>query len=314
MLGLKSARGDYEAAARRAERAVAELQALDGELQQVSVLAARVAAAVTRRAELGEALGRAEQAAAEAEKLAQRAAENEANALQALTAYERREARLAAASELEQATRTHAAATALMREIGIARARNLAAQRVNAAAVRELEIVTRDLGAQAARLAAGAPSVRVDYVAGGSARVSLDGRALSDGEELRAIGPVELHIPGVGHITITPAASRERETAAAAARRFEERRLALLAAMQVPDLDAARAALADRQAREQALSGAEARLSGLAGAGDAEQGLAALAARIADFKQRLEVDAGAGEAAVSASRESCAGGASGCGA
>lgn len=178
--------------------------------------------------------------------------------------------------------------------------------RVNAAAVRELETVTRDLAAEAARLAAGAPSVRVDYISGGSARIAVDGRVLADGEELRAVGPVELHIPGIGHITITPAASRERETAAAAARRCEERRLALLAAMHVPDLEAARAALADRQAREQALSGAEARLSGLAGAGDAEKGLAALAARIANLKQRLDAEPGAGETAVSASREDCA--------
>ena len=62
-----------------------------------------------------------------------------------------------------------------------------------------------------ARLSAAAPTVSIKYAAGAKAKITADGRALQDGEQLSAVAPLVLAIPGIGEVTIAPGQSETVE-------------------------------------------------------------------------------------------------------
>ncbi|ODN71057.1 hypothetical protein [Methylobrevis pamukkalensis] len=107
-------------------------------------------------------------------------------------------------------------------------------------------------------------TVTVDYEAGASGRVTLNGTPLGDGEERRYDGQARIALPGIGTLTLRsnqPAQSDNRLEKA------EEKRRQLLASMGVADLVAARAAQVRAQQIEAELRERHAQLLQLAPAG-----------------------------------------------
>ena len=62
-----------------------------------------------------------------------------------------------------------------------------------------------------ARLSAAAPTVSIKYAAGAKAKITADGRVMRDGEQLSAVSPLTLTIPGIGVLTIAPGQSESAE-------------------------------------------------------------------------------------------------------
>lgn len=286
VLALKSAQAEFERRAREADRMGSELQKLDADLQALAELDRGIAEGKARLTALEELCTAARERAIAAERAVTDASAEEATALAALVAAERRDAVAAARRDLSGLQATLASAAALAGEISAAR-QSLALIEVDPGELKELEGIVRDLDAHAARLAAGAPRVRIDYEPGRAGSIHSGGEAIVDGAELVAAGPLQLVIPGVGTVTVTPAASAQRLAAEAAARRLEERKAALLAGMGVADIAAARASLVARQQHERDVATLEARLAALA-----PEGVAALEQRIAALGARLESETG----------------------
>jgi DNA repair exonuclease SbcCD ATPase subunit len=285
-LGLKSAQAEFERLAREAERVDGELATLDADLQALADLDRDIAERQARLGELEQTCAAAREAATVSERASSEATAAETKALAALVAAERREATAAARRDLAGLHATRAAAAELAGEIAAA-SQALALSRVDAAGLKDLEGMVRELDAHAARLAAGAPRIRIDYEPGRAAGIEIGGAAIANGAEVVAARPLQLVIPGVGTVTVTPAASAELEAAAAGARRLEDRKAELLARMGVADVAAARASLASRQQQERDIATAQARLAALA-----PEGVTALEERVAALAERLALHTG----------------------
>ena len=151
------------------------------------------------------------------------------------------------------------------------------------ASVREARALSSSLAEAAARLEASSSAVKVDYEGDTAPRIVVDGRPILAGERLVAFGRLVLHIPGIGHVTVEPAASSDRQRLLA---RQDEHRSALaliLAGWCATDL--AELERRHTSARETAAELAEARAALSVAAPD---GLARLEEEIAAFP--LNVD------------------------
>lgn len=268
-LRLKSLRAEFEAQARAAERAAAELRSLDADLQQLANVAGRIEEAKRRHTEVAAKSLAAEQRLAAAEAACAHAAAAEERAIASLALADRRAARMAAEGDLAAVSRQLGAARLIAAEIEATRAL-LVRSTVSEALVAELEAIDRQLAGHAARRSAVATRVRVQYEPGRPPAIRADGVLVGDGEEVLAAGVLRLEVPGVGRLTITPAASAKFEVAEAEARELAARRSRLLADGGVANLAAAQETLSEHRARQHAVSAAELRLAAVAGGGLAE--------------------------------------------
>jgi DNA repair exonuclease SbcCD ATPase subunit len=135
---------------------------------------------------------------------------------------------------------------------------------------------------------------RLSLTVSQGATVRLDGVTLAPGETARAVlTPLTIEVPGQALIRLTPADRVDADPVAAA----EAELAAALAQAGVPDLAAARAAAARREALDRAAREAEARVSALAGRPTAEavadlaQRAAALTAGLAERLAALGLEA-----------------------
>lgn len=295
-LRLKSLRAEFEAQARAAERAATELRSIDTDLQQLANIARRIEEAKRRHTEVAAKSLAAEQRLAAAEAACAHAAAAEERAIASLAHADRRAARMAAEGDLAAVSRQLGAARLIAAEIEATRAL-LARSTVSEALVTELEAIDRQLAGHAARRSAVATRVRVEYEPGQPPAIRADGVLVGDGEEVLAAGVLQLEVPGVGRLTITPAANAKFEAAEAEARELVARRSRLLADGRVANLAAAQEALSEHRARQHAVSAAELRLAAVAGSG-----LAELEARTASLSELVA----ASPPGDGPSREECA--------
>lgn len=268
---LRAAEAELGLARERRDAAQRELQAFRAALARAEALAGRLADAGRLRAE---ALSRRDAAAsaiaaARLEADAAEAGEREARALLARldAALRAREA----AERLAELERRLAAAETCRQDIEQAEAA-LALLDIDAKAVAELERLDVDIAGRRAAAEAGRPSVSIAYAADAPA-VTVDGRALADGEPHAYDGLAVLAIPGVGTVTLRAGRPAGGDDGLP---RAEEKRRALLATMGVESLADARRRQTEAQRGEGGLRERKARLLLLA-----PDGLAALREEVA---------------------------------
>jgi DNA repair exonuclease SbcCD ATPase subunit len=282
-----------EDALRRLEQAAEARAAAERAAEDAERLADEAAAAVQRRQALAETAQARARAAAEAEAAARQAT---ARRDAAIRAADDARARLAAARQAREAAvaaldRARAIAAlppqaATAAEIGRQAADAAEALRAmtDAAAKRDAIAVTPPIMKRlealserlvAVRAAAESMAPRLSLTVSQGATVRLDGVTLAPGETARAVlTPLTIEVPGQALIRLTPADRADADPVAAA----EAELAAALAQAGVPDLAAARAAAARREALDRAAREAEARVSALAGRPTAEA--------VADLVQR----------------------------
>jgi hypothetical protein len=259
-------------AAGQAETALTDLTATLGEIEaatrELGSAETAVTAASARQAETGEALRSARQAHGEA-----RARTEAATGALALA---NRAARAADAEERRaDLSRRIAAARADEAEVQAAAAE--VASALPAAVVEGiLSLVAAVRPLREATLAR-APTVSVRYMPGG-APVSLDGRALGEGERVPLPAGGTLSVPGTGAIDIHVTAADERGLAEA-----ERRLAAALASAGMANVEAVHTADAARRAAERRRDDARARLGAVA-----PDGIARLAEALARLPAPLE--------------------------
>lgn len=135
------------------------------------------------------------------------------------------------------------------------------------------------------RLDAAAPVIEVNYEPGGGSAILIAGSAVPEGERIAVRAPLELTIPGVGSVTVSPGGGTDLDAAEAdlaTARNIAADRLSAAGA------DTIEGAIARAQARanaESALQSAIATLNGLAPDGGREVGvrLAGIDAKLASL-------------------------------
>lgn len=164
--------------------------------------------------------------------------------------------------------------------------------------VGELQTLEVDIAGLRAALDASRPTVAVAYESGAAGKITLDGRALGEGEEAGFDGQAKLAMDGVGVVTLrSNATSRSDDRLEKAL----EKRRGLLATMGVADLAAALSRQAESQRRRAEVEGQRTGLRALA-----PDGIAALrdevARRSASAGQELELkgDPGPVKAALAA--------------
>lgn len=257
---LKAAEAELSLARERREAAAREVRALQDALEKARLLRGRLddaerqhAGALAKRREAADAMASAREAADIAEQEEQEARDLLARmdaALKARDAAERHaklKERLSAAEEtrliLEQVEARHAILKTDPKAI-----EDLQALEIEVARLRALEDAAR-------------PSVVVAYERGGVELVKMDGVPLGDGEERRYGEQAQLSIPGIGSITLRanrPAQSDGR------LHRAEEKKRALLEALAVDDVAAARSRQMQAQQLAMEAQGLRSRLSALA--------------------------------------------------
>ncbi|HEY5795458.1 MAG TPA: DNA-binding protein [Bosea sp. (in: a-proteobacteria)] len=279
---LKTA--EVEAALARSRRDAAR-QGLDGyrqNLARFAVLRERDAEGRRKRDEALErqrASGMAGQAATEAVEAAERA-EREAREL--LNRLEKALRARDAAEQLAGLQQAHARAEAGRAEVETIQA-ELKALALPAGVVKQLEAVETELVGLRAAIAARAPLLRMDYRAGATGMIAIDGVALADGEERSLTRNAALEIEGVGRLTLTLPQGGGHEDIA----RAEARRASLLTTLGVESLSQARQREAAVAELGMTLGLARQRLALLA-----PDGLPALQEQIARLESQ---SAGAGE-------------------
>lgn len=240
---LRAAESELKLACERREAADRELTAFRAALTTSIAQRATLQEAERRRDEAvgkrREAIAAIEQA--QAQVVASEAGEQETRDLLARldAAMRAREARERHAALNERLIQAEATRRAL--EAGEAK---LAVERIASGAIDELQALDIEIVKRRAVEEAARPSVAVAYEADAAVAVTMDAAALREGEERGYDGQAQLVIPGIGTITLRsnrPARSDDRLEQA------EGKRRALLAAMGVDDLAAARA----RQVRAQ---------------------------------------------------------------
>lgn len=131
-----------------------------------------------------------------------------------------------------------------------------------AKAIDELQAVEIEIATLRAVEAAARPSVLVAYEGEAVTPMTLDGRALPDGEERAYDGHAQLAIPGIGVVTLR--SSRADRGDGRRLAQAEEKRSALLGGMGVSDLEAARKRQVQAQQKDAELREFRSRLSTLA--------------------------------------------------
>lgn len=232
---LKTA--EVETALARSRRDVAR-QGLDGyrqNLARIAVLRERDAEGRRKRDEALErqrASSMAGQAATEAVEAAERV-EREAREL--LNHLERALRARDAAGQLAGLKQAHARAEAGRAEVETIQA-ELKALALPTGAVKQLEVVETELVGLRAAIAAQAPLLRMDYLAGATGTIAIGGVALAEGEERSLTHNAALEIEGVGRLTLTLPQGGGHEAVA----RAEARRASLLASLAAESLSEAR--------------------------------------------------------------------------
>lgn len=257
---LRTAEAELELALERRGIAERDLLAFRTALEKAGDLHEKLLAAderrrqaLDKRRESGEAIAKA---TAEAE--AAEAGEKEARDLLARldAALRAREASERLAEMTQRLDDAEAARTAL--EQGEAK---LALLKIPASSIDELQSLEVELAKLRAVEDAARSSVSVDYDADAVGLVTMNGAALSGGEERTYDGQARLSVPGIGTIALRsnrPAPSDDRLEQAQAKRR------SLLGSMGVDDLAAARAQQVQAQRMEAELGELRGRLSQLA--------------------------------------------------
>lgn len=202
----------------------------------------------------------------------------------ALAAAERERRALELAERLDQVTQRLDAARAATGERAAhsaALAGNGADEAIVSAARRE----AKSIALLEARLSAAAPRVSVAYVAGGTGKIMVDGRPLSDGEVLNPTRPLAIDIAGIGTITIAPGHADSLAEDSADLVAHTEQLSALLARAGAASLEEAEQRLADRRVLEARLAEAIVQLKTLAPEGieRLERAHAELSAQAAAF-------------------------------
>ncbi len=300
-----------EATLRRLEQAAEARDTADRAAEDAERLAVEADAAVQRRRRLAEDAAARADAAAKAESAAREATARRDAAIRAAVAaraalFAARQARDAAAAALDRARAVAAlpAQAAMATEAGqratdadeALRAMTDAAARRDAIALtpalmKRLEAISERLAAARAAAESAAPRLSVTVTEGGTVR--LDGAALTPGETARALlRPLTIEVPGHAVIRLNPADHGGTDPVAVS----EAELAAALAQAGVPDLAAARAAAARREAFDTAARDAASRVNALAGKPTAEavtalgQRAATLAAALAERLAALELE------------------------
>ena len=136
----------------------------------------------------------------------------------------------------------------------------LAATRVSPKVIKELEDIEVQIVRLKAMRDAARPSVSVDYIAGGTSKIELDGHALQGGEDHTYTGHATLLAPGIGTISLRSNSTDD----VAQLKSFEDKRRDLLASSGLSGLDEARTRQAAAQQIENLLSVEKATLTILA--------------------------------------------------
>lgn len=244
---LKTA--EVETALARNRRDAAQL-ALDGYRANLTRLATLRRLEIEGAAKRDAALLRQREAvnAGQAATAAVEAAENEERAArELLTRLDKALRARAAAEQLAVLRESHARAEAGRAEVETITA-ELSALALPAASLRQLETLETELAGLRAVAAAQAPLLRIAYREGADGAISMDGVAISDGEERPLTRSAALDIDGVGRLTLLLPADQGGQADLAKA---EARRSALLATLGVAGLDEARS----REARLRELTG-----------------------------------------------------------
>ena len=290
---LRAAQAEQRLARERRDRTVGELAAFRDALQAATDYRSELAEAEARRDEAAER----RRAAAETIEVANRAAEAaEAEGEEARRLLARLQSAMRAREAAERRTallKTIEAAQAAQRSVEENEAR-LAHLRLSPKAVEALQDIEMEIVRLRARAEAARPSVAVAYEAGASARVAMDGTPLTEGEARGFDGMAELVVPGVGTLTLRA----DRPTGASAELAgAQERRRKALAALNVPDLKAARERQVEAERVESLIAQGRSLLLGLA-----PQGLAKLreAAAALQPQEEAELELKADPAAVEA--------------
>ena len=269
---LKTAEVEAALARNQRDAARAALEAFRGQRARWAELRDRDSAGRQKR---DEALAR-QRAAAEAGQAAALAVETaevaEREARDLLSRLEKALQARDAAEQLARLQQDHARAEAGRTEVETIQA-ELKVQALPPQAVRQLEALETELISIRAVIAARTPLLRVDYRAGASRAITLDGAALADGEERALTRSAALEVEGIGRLTLTLPAARDGHDELA---RAESKLAALLGTLGVTNLAEAR----QREAANRELTGrldlARQRLALLA-----PDGLAALQERMA---------------------------------
>jgi hypothetical protein len=198
---LKSAQAERAHARGRRDATRRELDAFRGALATSVQLGGRIAAAeqardavLVRHREATDAIARAEAAAQAAETEEKQARDLLARLDAALKAKDRAERVAALATTLETVE--------MLRTEREAAEAALAPLAVPAKSVERLQALEVEIAGLAALASAREPKLAIAYEAGATARVTLDGVTLDDGEERGLADPARLDIPGIGTVTL----------------------------------------------------------------------------------------------------------------
>ena len=260
-----------------AEDAVRRRRALAAEADARDRAAAKAGSDACEAIARRDAAIRAADSARDALAAARRAREAAAAALERARAMAALPAQAEMAKEAEK--RAAAAAEALRAMTDAAAKRDAIA--LTRAVLRQIEAAADRLAAAQAAAVQAAPRLDIAVAQGGSVR--LDGATLAPGETSHAVlAPMTVAIPGHATIRVAPPDRGDADPVLTARAQLA----AALAAAGVPDLAAARAAAARREAFDDAARAAAARLTALAGEPTAEA-VTALARRAAALEAAL---------------------------
>lgn len=240
---LKTAEAELKLAAERREAADRELKAFRDALERSAALRDKLRQAEQQR---HEAIGRRHDAAEAIEQATTAADAAEAEERETRILLDRLQAALnarEAAERLAELKDRLAQAEAARRQIEEGEAER-ALMQISPSAIDELEVLEVEIAKLRAIEEAARPSVAIAYEGDTATRVTMDGTALTAGQEHGYDGQAQLAIPGIGTITLRsnrPARTDDRLV------QTDEKRRKLLGSMGVETLAAARA----RQVRAQ---------------------------------------------------------------
>ncbi|MCS0495815.1 DNA-binding protein [Ancylobacter sp. MQZ15Z-1] len=248
---LKAARAEAALARSRFEAAERALKGFRAAMERLAALKVERQAMEVRREEAqakrGAATAAMEQASAEVQ-----AAEREERETRALLArLERALAARKAAEELDALKQRLGRAEAIRARLEEGEAA-LASIAIPDAAIEKLQRLDEGIFRLRTAEEAGLPSLRIAYEGEAPARVTIDGRALADGEEQAVRDVARLDLPGIGTLHVR---ANRPAGADGALKVAEEKRRRLLAEISVADLAEARRRSGEAQRQAAALEG-----------------------------------------------------------
>lgn len=225
------------------------------------------------------------------------------NARAALAGVEARLQTALRAQTLHAQGKRHAELTARLAEaqklsVELVAVRQAAQVRPDRPALAALEKAAQELAFLERLAESAAPHLRLDYLPGVAARAEAEGAVIEDGVTHPVLRPMQVGLPGLGALHLTPGATVADQTKLDDARATFERRLAESGC---PNLEAARIAAEAHQQAAEALVMLDARLRGLA-----PEGIESMKAELATIspagRDTGAPDPAEAEAAVTAAR------------